>query len=66
MSGWELASRIKSLSPRTPVIIITGWGVSIDEEKMRRAGVDFVLHKPFRLEQLSDLISKVRFSGVQR
>ncbi|UCD94460.1 MAG: response regulator, partial [Candidatus Zixiibacteriota bacterium] len=66
MSGWELASRIKSISSRTPVIIITGWGVSIDEEKMKRAGVDFVLHKPFRLEQLSDLISKVKFSGIQR
>jgi CheY-like chemotaxis protein len=66
MSGWELASRVKSISPKTPVIIITGWGVSIDEEKMKQAGVDFVLHKPFRLEQLSDLISKVIFSGIQR
>jgi hypothetical protein len=33
---------------------------------MKQAGVDFVLHKPFRLEQLSDLISKVIFSGIQR
>lgn len=65
MSGWELASRIKAISPNTPVIIITGWGVSIDRDKMKQTGVDFILHKPFRLEQLSDLISKVRLSGVK-
>jgi CheY-like chemotaxis protein len=62
MSGWELATRIKALSPDTPIILITGWGVAVNEENMKRAGVDFVLRKPFRLEQLSEMITKIRFS----
>ena len=65
VSGWELASKVKAISPGTSIIIITGWGVPIDEDKMRQAGVDFVLHKPFRLEQLSDLISRIKLSGIR-
>ncbi len=64
LSGWELSARIKSVSPDTPVILITGWGVPINEEKMKETGVDYVLHKPFRLEELSELISKVKFSRI--
>jgi len=64
LSGWEVASRIKAVSSGTPVIIITGWGVSVDEQKMKQVGVDYLLHKPFRLEQLSELIAKAGFSGI--
>jgi CheY-like chemotaxis protein len=65
ISGLELASKIKSLSASTTVIMITGWGVQIDNEKMTRAGVDYILHKPFRLEQLADLIARVKLSGIK-
>ncbi|MFH2035265.1 MAG: response regulator [Candidatus Zixiibacteriota bacterium] len=64
MSGWELASQIKSISPGTPIIIITGWGVSVDKERMAKIGVDHILYKPFRLEQLSDIIQQVRPSKI--
>jgi len=64
LSGWEVAARIKAISPATPVIIITGWGMTVDERKMKQAGVDYLLHKPFRLEQLSELIAKAGFSGI--
>jgi len=36
----------------------------VDEENMKRAGVDFILRKPFRLEQLSEMITKIRFSRI--
>jgi len=65
MSGWELASHIKALSSETPIILITGWGVAVAEENMKRAGVDFILRKPFRLEQLSEMITKIRFSSAK-
>ncbi|MEW5924094.1 MAG: response regulator [Candidatus Zixiibacteriota bacterium] len=65
ISGWEVASRVKAIAPETPVIIITGWGVTVDEQKMKQVGVDFLLHKPFRLEQLSQLISKAKISGIK-
>nr|MBN2278889.1 response regulator [candidate division Zixibacteria bacterium] len=64
MTGWDLAGSIRTIAPGTPVIIVTGWGVAVDKKKMEASGVKFVLNKPFRLEQLSDLISKARFSGI--
>jgi len=65
LSGWELASKVKAESPQIPFVIITGWGTTIDESRMAQSGVDHVLHKPFRLEQLSELISKLVQSRVK-
>jgi FixJ family two-component response regulator len=45
-------------SPKTPVILITGWGVSAEVTEARRRGVDYILPKPFEFEELSDLITK--------
>jgi CheY-like chemotaxis protein len=64
MSGWELAEKIKTVSPRTPIVIITGWGVTVEESRMRRIGIEHVLHKPFRLEQLAELISHIKYSRI--
>ncbi len=65
MSGLELARKVKSLSPGTPIILVTGWGVAVDGDSLKRAGVDFVLNKPFRLEQLSELIAKISLTGIK-
>ncbi|SYZ74117.1 membrane hypothetical protein [Candidatus Zixiibacteriota bacterium] len=62
MSGLELSGRIKKISPDTPIIIITGWGVTVDGRKLEEAGVKYLLNKPFRLEQLSDLIEQIKAS----
>jgi CheY-like chemotaxis protein len=66
ISGLELARRLNELSPRIPIIMITGWGASVDSEKLRLAGVDYILYKPFRLEQLSDIIAKIRLSLINK
>jgi signal transduction histidine kinase len=57
MSGWEVAQRIKSHSPATPVALITGWGMQLSEDETRSRGVDFVVSKPFRLEELRGVIN---------
>src|SRR5207302_544636 len=51
-SGLDVASSVKRLRPDTPVVLITGWGHLLDPEKMREAGVDLMLAKPFRLERV--------------
>jgi signal transduction histidine kinase/ActR/RegA family two-component response regulator len=51
-SGLDVASSVKRLRPDTPVILITGWGHLLDPEKLREAGVDLMLVKPFRLERV--------------
>lgn len=57
MSGWEVAQKIKEASPDTPVVLITGWGMQLSEEENRTRGVDFVVSKPFKLEELRSVIN---------
>lgn len=58
MDGMELLSRMKKESPKTPVIIITGYS-SIDSavEAMKRGAADY-LAKPFSPEQLRVITRK--------
>ena len=46
MNGWEVAERVKTRSPRTPVFLLTGWGDQVETEGSEDAGVDRVLTKP--------------------
>ena len=46
MSGLEVAEKIKARRPWTPVVIITGYGSDIAEERAKAAGVSSFLHKP--------------------
>jgi nitrogen-specific signal transduction histidine kinase/CheY-like chemotaxis protein len=58
VSGWQLAKTVKEIDPKTPVVIITGWGANFDPEKMRECGIDFQVSKPFRINQLLSLVSE--------
>lgn len=55
-SGWEVASAVKMASPHTPVALITGWGLTLDRTKLKEAGVDLVLNKPFQVTEVSALV----------
>ncbi len=57
MSGWQLAREIKALSPRTPVAIITGWGLEPDPQQMKETGVDLFIAKPFRINDIRKLVT---------
>jgi signal transduction histidine kinase/ActR/RegA family two-component response regulator len=50
--GRKVAAAIKSLSPATPVILLTGWGQRFIAAKDTPAHVDKVLSKPPRLHEL--------------
>jgi len=58
MSGWEVCKAIKGMSPNTPVGMITGWGMEIDEAKKLESGVDFVISKPFDFSLIFNLVAK--------
>jgi CheY-like chemotaxis protein len=59
ISGWQVAEMVKREAPKTPVVLVTGWGAQIEAEKVRASSVDRVLTKPFQwfsvLEVLKDL-----------
>jgi FixJ family two-component response regulator len=55
-----VAREIKRLSPQTPVILMTGWGINFSPDELSRDGIDFTLAKPFRIEQLTEIIARAR------
>lgn len=58
MSGWEVARSIKDTDSTVPIALITGWGVQIDDKKMKESGADLILNKPFRLDEVFELIAE--------
>ena len=58
MNGYEVASEIKKIRPNLPVGLVTGWGATLDSEKARAHGVDLVISKPFRFEQVLSLVDE--------
>jgi CheY-like chemotaxis protein len=56
MSGWQVAEQIKQLSGETPVALITGWDVKQKKQELKNKGVDIVLKKPFRVDEILGLV----------
>ncbi len=56
MNGWEVAGEVKKVRPTTPVALITGWGLEVDRDEMKRQGVDLIIPKPFNMEELAGLV----------
>jgi CheY-like chemotaxis protein len=54
INGLEVAEKIKARQPWTPVVIITGYGTDIAEERAKAAGVSSFLHKPLSAEMIED------------
>jgi DNA-binding NtrC family response regulator len=52
ISGWEVNRRIKESQPDMPVIIISGWGTQLSEEELKKNKADYVIPKPFNLDQI--------------
>jgi CheY-like chemotaxis protein len=56
MSGLEVARKIRGIHPHTPIVLVTGWEVNVAPGEFEASGVTEVLYKPFRIEQLTDII----------
>jgi len=54
MSGLEVAEKVRARRPWTPVVIITGYGTDIAEERANAAGVSKFLHKPLSPAMIED------------
>ena len=60
VDGRKVAGAIKSLSPSTPVILLTGWGQRMLDEGAQPAHVDRLLSKPPKLSHLREALHFVR------
>lgn len=56
MDGHQVARIIKAESPKTPIIMLTGWGTMIKEDAETAPEVDAVVAKPARIEELNELL----------
>ena len=58
MKGDELAATIKSVSPGQPIVMITAYAEMLQSAGNPLSGVDFVISKPFLLDNLREAIAK--------
>jgi len=58
MKGNELAVAIKNRNPKQPVLMITAYAEMLENSGTPLKGVDFVLGKPFYLEDLRKAIAR--------
>jgi CheY-like chemotaxis protein len=52
MSGWEVAKTIRAKECDVPIILLSGWGIQLNDDRVRECGIDLVLSKPCRMEEI--------------
>jgi signal transduction histidine kinase/ActR/RegA family two-component response regulator len=63
MGGWQVAQAVKRMRPRTPVILITGWGATLSEADRARPEVDAILGKPVTSKAILQALARLRVRG---
>jgi CheY-like chemotaxis protein len=58
MSGWELAHSIRQRSD-VPIAVITGWGEALGSDDQKKAGVEWIITKPFQAERIAALAGEI-------
>lgn len=58
-NGADLYDQLKRLKPGVPCIIMSGYPLEDERERLMRHGIEHWLQKPFNLRQLSELLHNV-------
>lgn len=58
MSGWEVAGKIRQMNKCVPIALVTGWNVVLDDAALHSSGVNLVVHKPFQVDQVLNLVKE--------
>lgn len=64
MNGIELAERLKVERPWTPVVIVTGFGSTANQDRAVAAGVSSFLQKPLSPEMIEGSLAKALLDAV--
>jgi len=59
VSGWQVAVAVKASAPDVPVFLVTGFGVEVPVIEQRAHGVDGILPKPLRIEDVKTALAQV-------
>jgi CheY-like chemotaxis protein len=63
MTGWDVAREVKELSASTPVALVTGWGLNLASDEIRRRGVDLLIRKPIEPRKFLAQLAQLARSG---
>jgi len=56
VSGWQVAKKVKEKDSQKVVIIISGWGATLERDKL---GIDYALPKPFDIAEVQKLFREI-------
>ncbi|MGH7389309.1 MAG: hybrid sensor histidine kinase/response regulator [Candidatus Rokuibacteriota bacterium] len=59
MTGLEVADRVRVKWPGVKVALVTGWGARVEPADLRAHGIDFLLAKPFRTDDVRRMLAQV-------
>jgi len=61
LNGYELMVKLQELMDPVPMVLMTGFGYDPGHSivKARQAGLQAVLYKPFRIDQLVSTVEKM-------
>jgi signal transduction histidine kinase/DNA-binding response OmpR family regulator len=65
LSGLDVTKRIKNVNPMVPIILVSGWVMQQNEDKLREAGVKHILFKPCPIVKLQETVETVLRSEKQ-
>ena len=60
MTGWQVARAIKDVAPAARVVLVSGFGVEVSPEDLHAHGVDLVLAKPLKIEDIESAVALAR------
>ncbi|MFQ5828022.1 MAG: GAF domain-containing protein [Candidatus Methylomirabilia bacterium] len=60
LNGFQVAQAVKDHDPLVPVFLVTGWGVEHSDEELKAKGVDRVLAKPLKLDDILSAVAACR------
>ncbi|MBI4288765.1 MAG: response regulator [Chloroflexi bacterium] len=59
MTGGDVALSVQRIRPGTPVLLVTGWNVELDENQRKSMGIVGIVNKPFTGERLIEAVSSL-------
>ena len=59
LSGWDVARAVSGRTDPPPVILVTGWGIQLEDGILAESGVSAVIAKPFTIEEVLGAVERV-------
>jgi len=59
MSGWDLAMASERYQTSMPIVAISSWQGNEAVDKIAKCGIDVIIWKPFRFNQILDAIDRL-------